>query len=512
MGLAVLLGVGLRCSGIDHKLFWVDEVYTVFNIGGFTNADVAGLFHPPRITTAGDLLAAIAPPPDRGPAAVLHSLITEDTTHVPLYYLLTHGWVRLAGTAVTAIRLPAVLFSLLALPAMYVLAQSLFRCRRRAGLAMALMAVSPFHGLYAQEARPYSLWLLLTVVSSGLLIRAYRGRSPLAWVGYGLSVSAGLYTFLYMPLVVVAQGLYGVGLERGRWTRRLRRYALAAMAAGISFLPWLWAIAPYRENLTANTRWQVQAASGNPLVLAHNLSLTLTRGFIDFDWNYGFGFHHWWPYGLVVVATVLMLLYSLGMTIRHYDPSTWLLPLLLLVVPLLAIVTLELSSGQQQSGIPRYFTPCYVGLELAVAGWLGHWIDQPGSRRIGQITAVALLLLGALSYGNNALATTWWHQSGHYIPPVAQRIQATENPLVLLDSDAWSVALAYRLPAATAIVPFNSGLVMPGLPPNYSHYFMANVPLDWIPQYEAASGYRLQSLANLDQVPLWQVISPSPPP
>ncbi|WP_008309097.1 glycosyltransferase family 39 protein [Leptolyngbya sp. PCC 6406] len=504
IGLAILLGVILRCWGLDHKLFWVDEVYTQFNIGGYTNGEVATLFHPPHLTTAEDLLEEIALKPNRGLGAMVHSLITEDTTHVPLYYALTHLWVRVFGSSVSALRSTAVLFSLLALPSFYALALGLFRSRLRAGLAVALMAVSPFHGLYAQEARPYSLWLLLTVLSSALLVQSLHRRRWQDWGLYGLSASLGLYTFLYMPLVLLAQCLYVLGLEWGRWTLTLRRYWVAAIAAAISFLPWLVAIAPYRANLTGNTRWQVQSASTSPWELLHNLGLTLTRGFIDFDWNYNFSLGNWWPYGLVVLATVALVGYSFGLSIRHSPRQSWLLPLLLFLVPLAAIAVLEIAIGQQQSGIPRYFTPCYVGAELAVAYSLGHWLEG-ASRRLGILVATAILAIGALSYGNNAIAPTWWHKSGHYIPVVAQIIGARDRPLVLLDSDAWSFALAHRLPPTTALIPFNSTLGMPAVPPGYSDYFLAYPPADWMAEYGAASGYTLTPLENLENVPIWSL-------
>lgn len=45
---------------------------------------------------------------------------------------------------------------------------------------MALIAVSPFHVLYAQEAREYSLWTVTILLSSAALLRAMRVKTKLS--------------------------------------------------------------------------------------------------------------------------------------------------------------------------------------------------------------------------------------------------------------------------------------------------------------------------------------------
>ncbi|NJN20449.1 MAG: hypothetical protein HC812_03600 [Leptolyngbya sp. RL_3_1] len=321
--IALLLGIGLRCWSLDHKLFWVDEVFTTLDVAGYTDGEIAALFHPPRLTTAQGLIDTVALDSNRPFRAMLHSLITENTNHVPLYYALTYGWIKLFGQSVTALRALALVFSLAALPLFYDLSRRLFQSPIVAGLAVALMAVSPFHVLYSQEARPYSLWMLITVLSSWALVTSLGTESAsqprqsrrIYWGLYGAAASLGLYTFLYMPLVLVAHGLYVVICQRERWCPAVRHYLLASGAAAVSFVPWLLAIAPYRHILRDNAHWQLQAASRDPLLLLHHLGLTLARGFIDFDLNYGFSPDRWWPYGGVILAVGALVIYSLVITI-----------------------------------------------------------------------------------------------------------------------------------------------------------------------------------------------------
>ncbi|MDA0266818.1 MAG: glycosyltransferase family 39 protein [Cyanobacteria bacterium] len=515
--IALLLGIGLRCWGLDHKLFWVDEIFTTLDIAGYTDGEMLALFHPPRLTTAQGLIDTVALNDDRPFGAMLNSLITENTNHVPLYYSLTYGWVKLLGQSVTALRALAMVCSLAALPLFYSLGRMLFNSRICAGLAVALMAVSPVHVLYSQEARPYSLWMLMTVLSSWALVQALTGhrltgqlghapsRRWMAWALYGVTVSLGFYTHLYMPLVFVTHGLYVGFCYRWRWCPPVQRYLIASVAGVASFVPWLLAIAPYRHVLKENAHWQLQAASSDPLLLVYHLGLTLARGFIDFDLNYGFSPDHWWPYGVVIMAVAGLVAYCLILFSRYTPGSAWLLPVLLLLVPALGIVAIEVGLGQQQTGIPRYFTPCYVGAELVVAGALGQQIEA-GASRLWSLVAISLLAIGALSCGNSALAETWWTKSGHYLPVVAEIINQSDRPFVVADSDAWTFALAYQLAPDTPMALFNSDQITPLVPPGYSDYFLYNAPTDWVPEFQAASGYTVVPLEGLENVPLWRVI------
>jgi uncharacterized membrane protein len=86
-------------------------------------------------------------------------------------------------------RLLAVIFGVLALPAMYWLGLELFRSRGAAALAAAFLAISPVAVLYSQEFREYSLWTVAILVMSALFLRAVRSMTPRSWLWF-----AGLLT------------------------------------------------------------------------------------------------------------------------------------------------------------------------------------------------------------------------------------------------------------------------------------------------------------------------------
>ena len=119
----VVIGLSLRLSALGQESLWLDEYYT---------------------------LRAAARPTVR---EVLDQLAQTDP-HPPLYFLFMHGWLKLAGTSAVALRLPSALAGAAGVVAIYILALALLAGRRRLALLAAfLLAISPFHFWYSQEAR-----------------------------------------------------------------------------------------------------------------------------------------------------------------------------------------------------------------------------------------------------------------------------------------------------------------------------------------------------------------------
>jgi uncharacterized membrane protein len=134
--------------------------------------------------------------------------------------------------------LPA-LFSLLALPCIYWLCLELFESSLTGWVAVALLAISPFQVLYAQESREYSLWTVTILASSLALLRARRRQTKASWFIYAVTLTLSLYTFLFSALVALGHGIYIVAIERFRLTKVLISYLLALLAGMLLFSPWL---------------------------------------------------------------------------------------------------------------------------------------------------------------------------------------------------------------------------------------------------------------------------------
>lgn len=131
--------------------------------------------------------------------------------NMSLYYLLLRGWLDIGSAFGQAfspffIRSFSVLASLATLPAIFWLACKLFD--RRVGLiAVALICCNAYAIRYAQEARSYSLFLLLATIASGYFVAYMREPSRRKLTGYAVTSALAAYAHFYALLLVVAQWL-----------------------------------------------------------------------------------------------------------------------------------------------------------------------------------------------------------------------------------------------------------------------------------------------------------------
>src|SRR5208282_4996677 len=87
-----------------------------------------------------------------------------------VYFLFMRAWIH-GGQSEAWLRLPSALFGIASVPLMFVVARRLVS----AGAALAsaaLLAFSPAHVYYSQEARSYTLTIVLVLMSSCFFVRA----------------------------------------------------------------------------------------------------------------------------------------------------------------------------------------------------------------------------------------------------------------------------------------------------------------------------------------------------
>ena len=219
---AVMLGVLLRFA--SWSPMWLDEALTV-NIS--------------RLPVAGGALVD----GHYGASSNILEALRHDG-HPPLYYVLLHGWMEVFGTSNIAVRSLSGLFGVLCLPLAFVIG------RRRGGpllgwIALAVVAVSPFAVRYSDEARMYSLVMLLVFVGWLLLDEMFRSRrAGLGWyVALAATTAALLYTQYWSLWLGGALGLLMCWLafrSDDPLTRGTARRVIGSLLVGVVlFIPWL---------------------------------------------------------------------------------------------------------------------------------------------------------------------------------------------------------------------------------------------------------------------------------
>jgi len=155
----VALSLALRTTQMGTH-FWIDEGLSV-GIGSHALTDIPGLLRQ-----------------DGSP---------------PLYYMVLHVWMQIAGDGVVATHWLSLIFALLCIPVAFWAGSTLFD-RRVAWTFAFLMALNPFLTSYAQETRMYSLVVLLAIpcVTSFLLAYVYGRRG---WrIPFGVLLALLLWT------------------------------------------------------------------------------------------------------------------------------------------------------------------------------------------------------------------------------------------------------------------------------------------------------------------------------
>ncbi|HEY9850594.1 MAG TPA: hypothetical protein V6D28_14100 [Leptolyngbyaceae cyanobacterium] len=209
----VIIGASLRFSRLEMKPLWTDEFATmVFSLGNtFQTVPLD------RAIDIDTLLQPLKPQIDRGVGDAIDRLLNE-STHPPLYFVLAHLWLKLFPiqnevVLVWASRALSAIFGVLSIPAMFGFAWLAFRSRLVAQLSAAIMAVSPLGIFLAQEARHYTLGILLVIASLSCFIVAVRfveKRSSLpAWLGliWVIINSLGIANHYFFALTLIAQAL-----------------------------------------------------------------------------------------------------------------------------------------------------------------------------------------------------------------------------------------------------------------------------------------------------------------
>src|SRR5215471_5182493 len=161
---------------------------------------------------------------------VLARSLDPSTAHPPLSYLIDHFFLQVHDSDFF-FRLPSVLFGIGSLPLCYLLARRL-ASPAAAVWAVVVLALSPLHLWYSQEARMYAQLVFLSLLSTLCLCNALERTHKTWWVLYTLTVTAGMYTHLFMAFSVIAQGV---------WTARdyrdhLLSYSICVVAVSMCFV------------------------------------------------------------------------------------------------------------------------------------------------------------------------------------------------------------------------------------------------------------------------------------
>lgn len=373
---AIALGAILRFWHLDLKPLWMDEVITaIFSLGKSYNDLPLDVVFPnvslPEIFTI---------KPGVSCTQITQTLATQ-STHPPLFFCWMYSWLGrispLGREWVGKLRSLPALFGVGAIVAVYCVNRIAFS--RSAGRgAAAVMAVSPFALYLSQEARHYTLpMLIITLALLGLLqIQRDMERQVIrfwVWLGWAIINSIGFYVHYFCILAFIAQ--IATLLLLIYWRRanilnpRKIWLALILSTSGvvISFLPWLLIVRNHFSR--SETNWLPSPQHIAPL---YQTLIGWVLMVIALPVEHQ-------PLSLTVISGLLMVLFAMwlgrqvffGLMSLWSNPSTHLATLTLLsfsVCVLLEFFAIVFLLSKDITAVPRYnfvYYPSFCALIAA---------------------------------------------------------------------------------------------------------------------------------------------------
>ncbi len=461
--ICVGLGIWFRFGNL-HQIYWHDEAFTSLRISGYTSLEVKQNLFNNQLVSLDELLYYQGINQERTVFDTVKSLAFDDAQHPPLYYVLAWFWVATWGNSVANLRSFSVLVSLFSLPAIYWLCQELFAlicCSPKevtalqdhpddqnylktknltSSIAMIIVATSPVHILYAQEAREYALWTGLVLAMSAALVRSLRLHNWKNWSLYTILLTASLYTSPLSGFVALGHGVYVLLREHCRLSCRVLAYALAATLGLIFFVPWLLVL--LNDGAVGGASWTAQPI---PLVTWLKLwGLHIVRCFILTEGD--FGFDTAIVYGVLplVLGAIVYAFYCLC---RHSPRDFWLFVLIFTSASALPLVIPDLVLGGQRSTAGRYLLPTFLGMQLALAFSIGHTFQILQKSKLKGLTAksphklkqgiILIVLLSTLILniwsGLQVLSikTSWIKVINYHLPSLSAVVNTSQKPLII---------------------------------------------------------------------------------
>ncbi|MEH1804601.1 MAG: glycosyltransferase family 39 protein [Nostoc sp.] len=510
----LMVGIFFRFFNLDHKVYWHDETFTSLRISGYTANEAKQQIFNGRIINKESFAKFQSPNMEKGLRDTIISLEVDDPQHPPLYYILARFWVGIFGNSVTVIRSLSAFISLLIFPSIYWLCRELFRTSAWVSeVAIALMAISPIHLVYAQEAREYILWIVTVLLCSASLLRALRLESKdrvlriLNWGIYAVTLALSLYTFLFSGFVVVAHGLYVIAIAKFRFTKTVKAYLLASLAGFLAFTYWIIVLIVNLLQVKSSTAWTKRYLPLDGLI--KSWLLQLNRIFLDLD----LGFEN--PFTYVITPFFLVLIgYSIYFICRKTNYKTWLFIVTLIMIPALPLMLPDLLFGGIRSLAERYLLISYLGIQLAVTYLLATQLHNKSfvRRRIWQTIMGLVIICGLVSYGVSSQAETWWSKVISYgNPQVAKIINQATHPLLISNDSGINYgnifSLSYLLEPKVQFQLVKDRSI-PNIPDEFTDIFLLNPSDTWRKQIETNYNYKTFVVYGDKNYLLWKIENP----
>lgn len=370
LGLTLIVGAAARFLNIAAASIWHDEGYTMM----------------------------LAP---QSPAQIIAR--TARDVHPPLYYLTLHYWIKLFGSSETGARSLSAVAMLGVVIIGFLLVKELFG-KQAARLAALFLALGPFLVRYSQEARMYGMAAFLAILATYLLVMALKANKTSWWIGYSLSIAAGLYTHYYFVFIVLLHWLYVLVSRKPKPAVANKNWWYANIASAALFAPWL----PTAYHQFTRVQAGFWIAKPTALTLPSTIAQFLT--FTDLG---AFGS----ALRLIVFLAFLALVVWFALK-KEYWPKGALIAGLTFLAPVLVLVL----SLKRPIYVDRYFVFAAAGFYMLLATLIYTMKPWRDSAILRVVTVLVLVVVFVIGIGDV------YSQATHQMKKVGEYVNASFRP------------------------------------------------------------------------------------
>ncbi len=358
LALVTLLALALRVYHLDRDL-WLDEISPILDYASLSVPQIIGSY-------------------------------LRSNNHL-LNTLLLKAMIALFGEHAWSVRLPAVAFGVAGVPALYWCARLALSRRASLGAAL-LLAVSYHHLFFSQNARGYTAYLCLALLSTRALVNGLRDDRLRDWLLYVVATVLGFAALLNSAFVLAAQGLVALAVvwrvhRRGEHAIPLLRRVLVVVSIAAFLSAELYAV-----------------AMPEVYVVISNVYKTQSTGFVLFSWEFvrevvrgvsaGFGSGRIGAGALLAAVPFLLVAAAGALALLR---RAWALALAL-AVPGVLTLTFLLVRGLTIS--PRFFLlwlPLAVLTAVVAIDAGAAWLWRAASKRAAIVGAGIMAALAMVS-------------------------------------------------------------------------------------------------------------------
>lgn len=430
-----LIGISLKFYRLDYKMFWYDELATVFHVAGADDVLDASDAHLNEAVNITEYTRLLKHSDFDYPLVPQLKKQLQNMNLNPLHYMLLSFWYRLTGDEFIYFRLFSVLVFLLTLPFLFGLAREMYGSVRAGWIAVSLYSVSPFIHYFAQEARYYILWAFLLVAIHYFLFMAAKYNKTKWWVWYVVFSVLSLYASV-MSGVIIFQHLLFIWFVK----KDLRlKFILVCVFIFVFYSPWFFYLIANRNEIYDALAWHRYKAFPlwAPLL---GLVLGYVRTF-SFYQNYTLFwddvFHNITPSmifetGINLLILVFMIVAAVYLIRQQKKENAWFV-LLLIVPALIFFYSLDIARNAVTTHWWRYYIFNCIPLVLLVTGVLS---DKTGERNLGFSAIYFGLVFVSLFSISTISKYRYWYLGGNWQQEFvdnALQLSAAKRPLMITD-------------------------------------------------------------------------------